>query len=100
MGPVRTQRCPVRLHAPVLSLRRQTHPAAFLGRFSPLLEADYLSDVADAGLRALARKVIFERTGAVAVPQERSTSAGRLTAGRRRPCGAYGPATIPGAEMA
>jgi hypothetical protein len=63
MGPVRAQRCPVRLPAlrsyasaptHVLSLRRQTHPAAFLGRFSPLLEAEHLSDVADAGLRALA----------------------------------------------
>ena len=32
----------------------QTHPAAFLGRFSPLLEAEYISDVADAGLRTLA----------------------------------------------
>jgi hypothetical protein len=30
------------------------HPAAFLGRFSPLLEAEYIGDVADAGLRALA----------------------------------------------
>ena len=56
MGPVRAQRCPVRLPAlrsrasapHVLSLRRQTHPAAFLGRFSPLLEAEYISDVADA----------------------------------------------------
>ena len=55
MGPVRAQRCPVRLPAlrsrasapHVLSLRRQTHPAAFLGRFSPLLEAEYISDVAD-----------------------------------------------------
>jgi hypothetical protein len=55
MGPVRTQRCPVRLHAlrsharapgGVLSLRQQTRPAAFLRRFSPLLEAEYLSDVA------------------------------------------------------
>jgi hypothetical protein len=60
MGPVRTQRCPVRLHVLRIhasarpSLRRQTHPAAFLERFSPLLEAEYLSDVADAGLTALA----------------------------------------------
>ena len=36
------------------TFQRQTHPAAFLGRFSPILEAEYLSDVADAGLRALA----------------------------------------------
>jgi hypothetical protein len=39
---------------PAPTTRRQTHPAAFLGRFSPLLEAEYISDVADAGLRALA----------------------------------------------
>jgi hypothetical protein len=43
------------------STRRRMHPAAFLGRFSPLLEAEYLSDVA-AGLRALATWVIFDDT--------------------------------------
>ena len=58
MGAVRSQRCPVRLHAlrhSFCSLRRQTHPAAFLGQFSRLLEAEYLSDVADAGLMAASR---------------------------------------------
>jgi hypothetical protein len=40
------------LRSPVVL--RQTHPAAFLARFSPLLEAEYISDVADVGLRALA----------------------------------------------
>jgi hypothetical protein len=35
--------------------RRQTHPTAFLGRFSSLLEAEYISDVADACLRTLAK---------------------------------------------
>jgi hypothetical protein len=59
-GPARQQpwaATPVRrlqLAAISGSANGQTHPAAFLGRFSPLLEAEYLNDVADAGLRALA----------------------------------------------
>jgi hypothetical protein len=45
-----------------LSTRRQTHPAAFLGRFSPLLEAEYISDVTDAvaqQLHQLSTKATF-----------------------------------------
>jgi hypothetical protein len=69
-GPARVQPCPQPRQRVVLSnphhtgsTRRQTHPATFLGRFSPLLEAEYLSDVADAGLRHWRREAIFDDTG-------------------------------------
>jgi hypothetical protein len=49
-----TALCVCEPHAAPRGHRTTNASIGFLGRFSPLLETEYLSDVADAGLRALA----------------------------------------------